>query len=117
MRTTLWSLLGAALVLAGCAAPKPMYHWDDYQKQVYESLKGDGSSPNDQLAALQKQADVASAKGQALPPGFRAHVGLLKLRLGDGEGARASFEAEEAAFPESKPYMEFLLKGMREKKA
>ena len=60
---------------------------------------------------------LAQAKGETLPPGFRAQVGLLKLQTGDSEGARTSFEAEEAAFPEAKPYMEFLLKGMREKKA
>jgi hypothetical protein len=117
MRAAVWSQLAFVLVTAGCAAPKPMYHWDEYQKQVYESLKGDSTSPADQLAALQKQAEIARAKGELLPPGFRAQVGLLKLRLGDGEGARASFQAEEAAFPESKPYMDFLLKGMREKNA
>jgi hypothetical protein len=105
-----------ALLLAGCAAPHPaLYRWDDYQKQVYESLKGDGT-PAQQLTALQEQAEKARAKGQALPPGFRAQLGLLHLRLGDIADAKSNFEAEEAAFPEAKPYMDFLLKGMTEKK-
>jgi hypothetical protein len=106
------SLVLAAL--AGCAtAPKPLYHWEGYQRQVYEYLKGDGSSPTEQLTVLQAQAEKARATGANLPPGFRAHVALLHLR----DEARRLIEAEKLAFPESTQYMDFVLKSMEEKKS
>ena len=101
------ALLSAAALLGGCAnQTKPLYHWENYQRQVYEAMKGDGTSPNEQFTALKAQADRARAGGLALPPGFRAHMGFVLLRMGQGDDARAQFEAEKAAFPESTQYME-----------
>ncbi len=106
----------AALCLGGCATgPKPLYHWEGYQRQVYEYFKGDGSSPAEQLGAMQAQAEKARAAGAALPPGFRAHVALLQMRLGRYDEARQMIEAEKTAFPESSQYMDFVLKSMGEK--
>ncbi len=103
----------AAIALAamtGCATPaRPLYHWGDYQPQVYAYFKGDGESPEAQQSKLEATAQQAQAKGEALPPGFNAHLGLLYLKAGQIDKARASFQTEEAQFPESKPYMDFLL--------
>lgn len=110
--------LGTLLVaLVGCAqAPKLLYHWEGYQRQLYEHLKNDGTGPDEQLRQLQAQADKARTGGLALPPGFRAHVGMVNLRLGRDSEARQSLEAEKAAFPEAAPYMDFLLKRLNESK-
>lgn len=100
-------------VLTGCATPvKPLYHWEGYQRQVYEFLKGDGTSPTEQLAAMQAQAEKARGTGAALPPGFRAHLGMLHLRMGNYDAARQMLEEEKLAFPESAHYMDFVLKSM-----
>ena len=98
---------------AGCAeAPKRMYHWEGFQGQLYAHFKGDSSSPEDQLRILDAQAQKARASSAALPPGFRAHLAMIYLRLGrDGE-AKQELEAEKAYFPESTQYMDFLLKRM-----
>ena len=100
-------------VLVGCApAPKRLYHWEGFQDQLYEYFKADRSSPEEQLRILGAQVEKARARGAALPPGFRAHLAMLYLRLGrDGE-AMQELEAEKASFPESTRYMEFLLKRM-----
>ena len=104
--------------LVGCAtAPKPLYHWEGYQRQVYEYLKGDGTSPTEQLTVMQAQAEKARATGAALPPGFRAHLAMLHLRVGRFDEARQLVEAEKSAFPESAQYMDFVLKSMGEKKS
>ncbi len=110
--------LGAAIamvgVLVGCAqAPKQqLYYWEGFQGQLYEHFKADRSSPEDQLRILNAQAQKARARGAALPPGFRAHLAMIYLRLGrDGE-AKQELEAEKASFPESAQYMDFLLKRM-----
>lgn len=109
-------LLAAAavgLVLIGCAAgPKPLYHWEGYQRQVYQFLNGEMSNPNEQLMLLEAQAEKARATGAALPPGFRAHLAMLHIRLGRHDEARQMIEAEKAAFPESTPFMDFVLKSM-----
>lgn len=100
-------------VLVGCAeAPKRLYYWEGFQGQLYEHFKADSSSPEDQLRILNAQAQKARASGAALPPGFRAHLAMIYLRLGrDGE-AKQELEAEKANFPESAQYMDFLLKRM-----
>ncbi len=109
--------LGAVLVVAGlvgCAQPtKTLYHWEGYQRQLYEHFKGgSGTDSQEQLRLLQAQAQKAQGAGAALPPGFRAHVGLLDLNLGRPDEAKQQFEAEKVAFPESAPYMDFLLRRM-----
>lgn len=104
--------LGLAAALGGCATqPKPLYHWGDYQPQVYAYLRGDGTtSPEEQKTKLEITAQQAQARGEALPPGFNAHLGLLYLHAGQTDLAKAAFRNEEAQFPEAKPYMDFLLK-------
>jgi len=108
----------ATVGLVGCSAvSKPMYQWDGYQRQVYEFLKGDGTSPTEQMAAMQAQEEKAKAGGAALPPGFRAHLGMLYVRRGRFDEARQMLQAEKAAFPESAQYIDFVLKSMGEKKS
>lgn len=108
--------VGAALV--GCAqAPKPLYHWEGFQGQLYEHFKADSSSAEDQLRILEAQAQKAGVGGAALPPGFRAHLAMVYLRLGRDDEARLQLEAEKASFPESAQYMDFLLKRMTAQKS
>lgn len=108
----------AALALTACAtAPPVMYHWPDYQRNVYDYMKGDAATPAEQLQRMSKQADAARAAGRLLPPGFRAHVAMLEIQLGEYDEAKKQFEAEKTAFPESTQYMDFLLKQMNEKKS
>ncbi len=99
------------LALTACVTqPKPLYHWGDYQPEVYAYFQGDGQSIEAQQIKLEATVQQALAKGEALPPGFNAHLGLLYLKSGQADKARAAFQTEEAQFPESKPYMDFLLK-------
>lgn len=96
--------------LMGCTQPtKPLYHWEGYQRQLYEHFKGTESDAQAQLRQLEAQAQKAQGAGAALPPGFRAHIGLLYLNLGRADEAQKQFESEKAVFPESAPYMDFLL--------
>jgi hypothetical protein len=103
--------LALAGALTGCAqAPGTLYQWGGYQEQLYEHFKGDRQSPAEQVQRLEAQAQKARAGGTALPPGFRAHLGLMYLRLGREDEARQQLEAEKASFPEATQYMDFLLK-------
>lgn len=94
--------------LAGCVTPpKPLYYWGDYQPVVYSHFKGD--SPEAQRTKLEQTAHKAQSQGLPVPPGFNAHLGLLYVNTGQLDQARAAFQAEATLFPESRPYMEFLL--------
>lgn len=107
--------LGAALTLVGCATvPTPLYTWGNFPRQQYETLLREGVSPLDQIAAMNAHAEKAKANNQSLPPGFRAHLGMLHLGVGNVGAARDLWLAERAAFPESAPYIESLLKKLDE---
>lgn len=106
-------LAGSVVVLAaGCAhkGPPPLYMWDTFPRMQYDALLNEGTPPMEQVAVMETQTEKARAAGAALPPGFRAHLGMLKLQAGDPESARRLWQAEKAAFPEASPYMDQLLK-------
>lgn len=97
--------------LAGCqTAPKPLYAWGKFPKHQYDTLLKSGGNPPEQISAMQAHADKAKASNEALPPGFRAHLGMLHLNIGQPEAARELWIAEKTAFPESSLYVDRLLK-------
>ena len=114
MKTTMMKPASLALALAlsavltGCAtAPKTLYQWDGYQPQVYQYLKGE--SPEQQIAEMEKSLALISAKGNSVPPGFHAHLGMLYSITGKPDQVATQFEDEKKLFPESSAYMDFLL--------
>ena len=101
----------ALLVAAGCAhRDPPLYMWESFTRQQYDALNRDGSRVEEQLEKMEAHAQKASAANAALPPGFRAHLGMLQLNSGDADKAREMWIAEKLAFPESAPYMDQLIK-------
>lgn len=105
------ALGGCLVVFAGCATrPAPLYMWDTFPEQQYEVLLHNGYSPEEQIRALEAEAEKARAANAALPPGFRAHLGMLQLSVGNVDQARDLWQAEKTAFPESAAYMDHLLK-------
>lgn len=104
--------VAAGALLAGCAqrGPGPLYLWESFPRQQYDTLVRHGVPPEGQTAELEAHAERARAQGAALPPGLRAHWGMLALAAGDAGRARDLWQAEKTAFPESAPYMDQLLK-------
>ena len=101
----------AFAALQGCAhPPKPLYSWGPFPKYQYDALRGDGESPANQIAGMEKQSQKAASENLPLPPGFRAHLGKLYYDAGDANRAATLWAEEKAAFPESAPYMDSLLK-------
>jgi hypothetical protein len=106
-------LAGAVFVLAlaGCAQPpKPLYMWETYPRQQYAYLLREGISPDQQIQEVETHAEKARAANAQLPPGLRAHLGMLYLSVGNPGRATELWNAEKAAFPESAIYMDQLLK-------
>ncbi|MGV2863496.1 DUF4810 domain-containing protein [Achromobacter sp. ESBL13] len=100
-------------LLSACVQqPKSMYSWQAYQPSVYAYLKEDGSDNAVQAQALEKNIETARAANVELPPGFRAHLGMLYLKMGDGDKGVEQLQSEKAAFPESTPFMDFLMRNV-----
>ena len=57
--------------------------WESFPRQQYETLLGEGTSANDQIQALEAHAAKARGENAALPPGFRAHLGMLYMGAGN----------------------------------
>ena len=109
-----------ALVLgfAGCAQPgAPLYMWETYPRQQYAYLLREGISPDQQIQEIETHAEKARAANARLPPGLRAHLGMLYLSVGNPGRAMELWNAEKVAFPESTPYMDQLLKRLGQPKA
>lgn len=104
-----WLMGCAFLMLVGCAhQPASLYQWGSYQDQVYQYFKG--GSPEEQIQALEKDVQVMQAKNRPLPPGMRAHLGMLYAESGNGSKARENLLAEKSSYPESMTYVDLLLK-------
>lgn len=101
-------LLGS--LLSACASrPQPLYYWGDYQGMLYSHFKGE-KGPEEQIATLEKDVELARSRNLALPPGFQAHLALLYEQTGRGERMVEYLEAEKRQFPESSVYVDLLLK-------
>jgi len=100
------ALLGALL---GCAHKQTLYMWGAFPRQQYDVLLHEGASADQQMHAMELHANKAHSANAALPPGFRAHLGMLELSVGHADRAKDLFEQEKAAFPESAPYMDRFL--------
>ncbi|MDM1323115.1 MULTISPECIES: DUF4810 domain-containing protein [Acinetobacter] len=103
-----------SLSLVGCASgPKSLYSWGTYPQQTYLLLSvPEKTSPQEQIAKLEKDIEKAKAKNAAVPPGLYAHLGLLNLNLNNGPRAVEYFELERQVYPESTVLMDRLLKKM-----
>jgi len=107
----LYAALAAAGILSGCAAPKTLYQWGSYQPQVYNYFKG--QPPEAQIEALERDLQKMKSVGSTVPPGYHAQLGLLYLNTGKDDQMVQEFRTEKALFPESAPYMDFLLKSAK----
>lgn len=108
---TALSVVAALALLGGCALlpTQPMYQWNGYQRLLYDDLNGNGRSPNQQILLMEEWAEQARRRSAALPPGFRAHLGMMYLRVGRSVEAQRLWQEEKARFPEAAPFMDFLL--------
>jgi hypothetical protein len=108
-RNVLWPALLAAALLTGCAAhTNTLYEWGSYQAEVYDYFKGE--SKEKQIAELEKDLEKMQAKDRAVPPGVRAHLGMLYAEAGNDGKAVEMLQTEKARYPESATYVDFLLK-------
>ena len=111
--------LVVCLILAACAnQDHSLYHWNDYQEQIYEGfqIESGNTSPDKRLQKLQEEQQKAATKNKPLPPGYQAHMGFLYFQTGQADKAVMAYEAEKKQFPESAVYMDLMLGKLRQTK-
>ncbi len=117
LRTCAAMVLVAALT--GCATGHKvplLYSWNGYPDHVYDYLKSE-SSPQEQVLAMEQGIQKANAANRTVPPGYYAHLGLLYMNMGRTDQALVSWEHEKRLFPESKPYIDYLVNNMKKNKS
>lgn len=106
----LLALLASAVLGACSTTPPTMYQWEGYQPHVYSYLKADTKTgAEQQIAEMETDLEKIRAKGHTPPPGYYAHLGLLYANVGKTDQVVKNFQSEKQLFPESAPYMDYLL--------
>lgn len=111
------ALLATLLALTGCAnkAPPPLYGWNGYEKNLDTYFRGDRESLDTQAKQMEDNLQKIRAAGQATPPGYRAHLGLLHGKQEDLTRFQQHLQAEKDQFPESETFVNFLLRQFKSK--
>lgn len=106
------ALVATLLALAGCAnkAPPPLYGWNGYEKNLDTYFRGNRESWDTQSKRMEEDLQKMRAAGQATPPGYQAHLGLLHGKQGDLARFQQHLQAEKEQFPESETFVNFLLR-------
>src|SRR6266481_6545038 len=107
--------MGATAFLAGtalaCAQQKTMYRWGGYDDALYRHYKNP-QERDEFVAKLQGVIEEAEKTGGVVPPGCYAEYGWALYEEGRGSDAIAYFEKESKQWPESRPFMEKLIKNV-----
>jgi len=113
-----WRATGLVLACSALGActtvPSSLYAWGDYPQALTQHLRSSGGDAARQVALLEAQLQRPTQARQAVPPGLHAHLALLHTQLGNEAVALRHLEAEKQLFPESAPYMDFLLRSARQ---
>jgi hypothetical protein len=101
------TLLG---LLCGCVTTdKYKYNWGKYDPSLYDYYK-DPTKLGELNASLSAIVNAAETNKAAVPPGIYAEYGYLQLQQGNNAQAIALFKQEEALWPESKVFMDNMIK-------
>ena len=114
MKKLLIYLLPLAL-LASCAPKIQLYSWADYEKTSYNYLKNANEESTQKLIAtydkiIKKQVGTR----KTVPPGIMADYGFLLINQGKVEEGKAMLAKEIKTYPESKIFIERILKMIEE---
>ena len=97
------------LMAAGCVTQHQRYDWGSYDPSLYGYYR-DPAKLGELSAALAAVIDAASTNHATIPPGIYAEYGYLQLQQGKNLAAVDLFKQEESHWPESKVFMDRMIK-------
>jgi hypothetical protein len=100
-----------ALILSSCSAPTNLYSWSKYEKSSYNYLKNKDEKSNTNLEEEYKNI-IKKQKGirGIVPPGAYADYGFFLLQSNRVEEGKAMLIKEMELYPESKTFIEKIIK-------
>ncbi len=113
MKKTIICLACCALSLSSCVTQESaLYSWKDYEKTSYNYYKK--QTPESTEALLQTYSQMIRQQSQStrkvVPPGTYAEYGFLLVQTGKKEEGVAMLKNEITAYPESKVFIERIIK-------
>lgn len=103
------------LLLASCTTQKPLYSWDKYETTSYNYLKNsDDKSTEELLETYQNIIENQKGTRGVVPPGVYADYGFVLLQADRTEEGKAMLLKEVALYPESKIFIDRILKIIEE---
>ena len=108
-------LLLPIVFFASCTTQKPLYTWGNYEKTSYNYLKN-SDEMSIQAITEDYQKIIENQKGTrgVVPPGIYADYGFLLLQEGKEEKGKELLMKEISLYPESKTFIDRILKMMEE---
>jgi hypothetical protein len=103
-----------ATSIVGCATPT-IYHWGEFEEGLHDRFVNEDHAQAD--VYLLETINTASEQNFKVPPGAYADYGFILFRRGDHEGAKAYFEKEKNAFPESSALMTKLIEQVKKRES
>ena len=98
-----------AFLLIGCKTTEPIYYHGSYTNAVYQYLKNDELSIDQQIQMLEQIIEQAANEDKQGLPGVHSHLCLLYFDSGNPDLGTSHFNIEQNLFPESKLFLDFLI--------
>lgn len=102
-------------MLVSCTMQKPLYSWGKYEITSYNFLKnGDEKSTQQLIKTYQNIIEKQKGSRGVVPPGVYADYGFILLQVDRTEEGKAMLLKEIALYPESKIFIDRILKIIEE---
>ncbi len=99
------------IMLASCTVQKPLYTWDKYDVTSYNYLKNsDEKSTQALIETYQNIIEKQQGSRGVVPPGVYADYGFILLQDNKTEEGKAMLLKEVELYPESKTFIDRILK-------
>jgi len=101
----------AVIILTACSVQKPLYTWSNYTNTSYNYLKNsDEKSTQELIKSYQTIIEKQKGSRGVVPPGIYADYGFILLQANKTAEGKAMLLQEIALYPESKVFIERILK-------
>ena len=98
-------------LISSCEIQKPLYSWGKYEAASYSYLKkNDENATQKLIESYEKIINKQNGSRGVVPPGIYADYGFLLIQTNKIDQGKVMLEKEIALYPESKIFIDRILK-------